>query len=298
VSRNGVEESVAAAIIHRFRYDDLRRFAAALGSAIGLAPTRALALASHLLWFDTAGAATLGIATLPLWLEAIDAGRVDREALGRVTGERAALAHFDGQNGLPPLLLERAAELAVEKARETAVGVVRIAQVGVVRSAAAVTASMALGPTAGLVLGPSRLWSMALPSDAGLPVVFDSGLANARATGKTGAANSPGELATPLDLGSFAESLLLGAEVLLTEDGWLVAAVSVPAAEPLSTFHERVATTLKGLTETPGRLLPAEWDLHRREAREQGLALTPTAWKSLNPWAHRLAVEMPTPLGR
>src|SRR5262249_33986287 len=163
----------------------LRRFASALGSAVGLDPARGLALASHLLWFDAAGAARLGIATLPDWLEAMEGGQVDVRARGRVISERSALAMFDGQNGVAPLLLERAAELAVEKARETAVGLVRVGQLVAVRSVAAVTAGIAVGPMAGLVVGPNRLWGIALPSGAGLPVVIDSALGAAPGTGKS-----------------------------------------------------------------------------------------------------------------
>jgi LDH2 family malate/lactate/ureidoglycolate dehydrogenase len=284
-------ETVSA--LPRYRWDDLRRFAAALGSAVGLAPPRALALASHLLWYDAAGAAPLGMATLPEWLEAMDAGRVDVAALGQVRSERSALAVFDGQNGVPPLLLERAAELAVEKARETAVGLIRVAQLGAVGSVAAVTAGIAVGPMAGLVVGPNHLWGMALPSAAGLPVVIDSALAavpapqeDARKRAKPGRAPA-----------ALVESLGMAAEVLLPEQGWLVAAVSVPALEPLASFHERVTAALSGSTEeTLGRLLPSAWDAHRRAARAQGIALTATARKSLENWARRLAVAPPEPI--
>ena len=134
---------MAGAVIHRYGFDELRRFAAAIASAAGLAPARALALASHLLWFDAAGAPTLGIATLPSWLEEIDGGRLDPLAVGRVVSERTTLALLDGENGLPPLILERAAELAVEKARESAVGLVRVVGVGPVRSAAPIAAGTA-----------------------------------------------------------------------------------------------------------------------------------------------------------
>ena len=115
--------------------------------------------------------------TLPNWLEAIQAGRIDQVALGRVPAERTGLAVFDGRNGVPSLILERAAEIAVEKARETAMGLVRVSNIGRIDSAAAVAAGMAtMGPMAGFVLGPGSQWSMALPSPAGLPLVADSGL--------------------------------------------------------------------------------------------------------------------------
>jgi len=273
---------VSTAAIHRYRVDDLRRFAAALGNAVGLVPARALALASHLLWFDAAGAATLGIATLPDWLEAIETGHVNAGAVGQVMGERSALAMFDGENGVPPLLLERAAELAVEKAREAAVGLVRVTHLGAVHSAAPVTAGIAVGPMVGFVLGPNRLWGMALPSEAGLPVVIDSGLAAVEVTRKPGAhrphADSTEPPASRRDAAALLEGLGIGAEVLLPGDGWLVAAVAVPVLEPLATFHERVATAVTGMAEAPGRLLPDAWDAHRRAAGQHGVALAAPAW--------------------
>ena len=295
---------MSASVMNRYRFDDLRRFAAALGTACGLAPLRALAMASHLLWFDAAGAATLGIASLPAWLEAIERGQVDSTAVGRVVGQRSALAIFDGENGLPLLLLERAAELAVETARETAVGLVRVDHVGPIRSAAAVAAGIALGPMAGLVLGPNRSWSMGLPSEAGLPVVVDSGLATATGTGKPSGVRMPADSPKPpasrrtgsasaIDL---LDGLRLGTEVLIPAGGWLVAAVAVSAVEPLSAFHQRVAAAWYGREEAPGRLLPDAWEARRREVFVRGIAIAQPAWKSLNQWAHRLAVEVPGPL--
>ncbi len=93
---------MSAAVIHRYGFDELRRFAAAIATAAGIAPPRAMALASHLLWFDAAGAPALGIATFPTWMEAIDRGQVHPMAMGRVVSERTALAVFDGENGLAP----------------------------------------------------------------------------------------------------------------------------------------------------------------------------------------------------
>ena len=261
-------------------------------------------MASHLLWFDAAGASTLGIATLPAWLEAIESGQLDVKAEGRIIGQRSAMAIFDGERGLPHLMLERAAELAVEAARETAVGLVRVDHVGPIDSAAAVVAGIALGPMAGLVVGPNHLWSMGLPSDAGLPVVVDSGLAAATSAGKSGRGRSPDEALKPapsrrtgtspaIDL---LDGLRLATEVLIPAGGWLVAAVSVAAVEPLSAFHQRVASARYGLDEAPGRLLPDAWESHRRTARADGVAIASPAWKSLNQWAQRLAVEVPGPL--
>jgi LDH2 family malate/lactate/ureidoglycolate dehydrogenase len=301
---------VAAAVIHRYGFDELRRFAAAIGTAAGLAPARSLALASHLLWFDAAGAPTLGIATLPSWLEAMERGRVNPTAVGRVVSERTTLALFDGENGLPPLILERAAELAAEKARDAAMGLVRVVGVGPVRSAAPVAAGVAVGPMSGWVVGPDRCWSMALPSPAGLPLVVDSGLSSVEVEGKPGPAGGAGRRASdspkpsptdrdgPPAASALLEAFWLGAEVLVPERGWLVAAVSVTALEPLSAFHERVAAAGRGMLATPGpgRLLPEDWEAHRRRAREEGVMVTPAAWKSLAHRARQFSIGVPDPL--
>jgi LDH2 family malate/lactate/ureidoglycolate dehydrogenase len=303
LDRRGIETTVSTAASSRFGFDDLRRFAAALGIGCGLTPVQALAMASHLLWFDAAGAASLGVASLPEWLEAIENGQVDPRSMGRVVRERSASAVFDGENGLPPLLLERAAELAVEKARETAVGLVRVDHLRPVGSAAAVAAGIALGPMAGLIFGPNRLWSLALPCEAGLPVVIDSGLAGSEVAGKPQATRTPGKAPKPPSsrpeglLPGFDrwEALWLGSEVFRPAESWVIAVVSATAWEPLSAFHERVAAAVQDLDETSGRLVPRFWDARRRAAHECGIAVPAPAWKSLNQWARRLAVEIPRP---
>jgi LDH2 family malate/lactate/ureidoglycolate dehydrogenase len=279
-------------VIHYYDLEGLRRFAAAMGTRCGLAAPRARALASHLLWYDAAGAASLGIASLPGWLEAIESGRVDVRATGRVVGERSSMAIFDGENGLPPVLLERAAELAVEKARETAVGWVRVDRVGPLGSAAAVSASIALGPMAGLVLGPDRLWSMAMPSEAGLPFLTDSGLAAAGNAAKAAATRRAGTVPALDRL----EDFRLAAEVLVPTCGWLVAAIAVAALEPLAAVHERVGRAIADLDDGPGLLRPLAWEARRRDAHAHGVPIAAPAWKALGDWAQRLVIERPSPL--
>ncbi len=291
-----------AASTDRYGFDDLRRFAAALGSACGLAQLRALALASHLLWFDAAGATTLGIGSLPAWLDILERGQIDAKAEGRVAGQRSAVTILDGQNGLPPLILERAAELAVETARETTVGLVRVDRLGPMSSAAAVASGIALGPMAGLIFGPNRLWSMGLPSESGLPVVVDSGLSSTVVAGKSMGARSAGDSPKPSRRAGTApavdllEVLRIGTEVFMPGDGWLVVAASVGVLQPLTAFHQRVASVSDGLDEVPGRLLPIPWDARRREALAHGIPVESPAWSSLKDWAQRLSVEIPGPI--
>jgi LDH2 family malate/lactate/ureidoglycolate dehydrogenase len=196
------------------------------------------------------------------------------------------------------LILERAAELAVEKAREMAIGLVRVVRVGPVSSAAAVTGGIALGPMAGFALGPGHSWSLALPSEAGLPVVVDSGLMGCEAALKPSADRarkaSP-QSPAPDGFAGLHEGLALAALVLLPPGCSLVAAVSIPTFEPLTTFQERLSATWEGQSGAAGRLLPASWDAQRRKAREQGISIPVPARKSLSEWSRRLVVEFPKP---
>jgi LDH2 family malate/lactate/ureidoglycolate dehydrogenase len=299
---------VAAAVIHRYGFDDLRRFASAIGAAAGLPPPRSVALASHLLWFDAAGAPDLGIASFPSWLEAIERRRVDPTAAGRVISERTALAVFDGENGPAPLVLARAAEVATEKAREAAVGLVRVSGVGPIPSAAPVAAGIAIGPMAGWVVGPNRCWSMALPSQGGLPLVVDSGLPGSESGEGPDSAGGAGRRTShrtkttssgrdgPISASTLLEGFWLSTEILIPDGGWLVAAVSVSAMDSPTTWHERLAAVAARMQAAPGRLLPEAWEARRRQVQQGGVVIEPAAWKSLAHWARRFSVEMPDPI--
>jgi LDH2 family malate/lactate/ureidoglycolate dehydrogenase len=202
--------------------------------------------------------------------------------------ERNGTAVLDAQNGLPPLILERAAGLAAEKAREAGVGLVRIAHVGPTGPAAVVAAELAIGPQAALILGPGPSWSVAMPSETGLPAVFDSALHPAEDS-------RPSPPAWPDELGPWAA-------VLAPDEGWLIAAVSIAAWEPLLAFHARVKQVLgeQGGNAQPraGQLLPAVWEAHRRVVREHGVPLPASVRKELIPWAERLGVAPLAPVRR
>jgi LDH2 family malate/lactate/ureidoglycolate dehydrogenase len=231
-----------------------------------------------LLWFDTAGAASFGIASLPGLLERIASGAIDPAAGGVVVAERSATAVFDGRKGVPLLALDRAAGIATEKARETGVGLVRVENLDAPGPAAGVAAEMAVGPFVGLVVGPGPSWALALPAEGGLPAVFDPSLSGAPA------APPWQDLAGPWS------------RVLAPGPGCLVAALAVTAMEALTTFHERLADALRGLEEAGGRLLPAPWEARRRAAQQHGLGVDPAAWAALREWSARLAVAPPPPL--
>jgi LDH2 family malate/lactate/ureidoglycolate dehydrogenase len=268
----------------RYRLDDLRRFAGDLGTAAGLARPGAVALAAHLLWYDAAGITASGIESLPGWLERLDRRAVEPITSGAVVSETLGTAVVDGRNGIGPLVLAAAGELAVQKARDAGVGLVRVANLGLAGPAAAIAAEMAVGPMIAMMLGPGPAWTLALPSDEGLPAVFDSALQAEPARGKKDgrpARPNPCDLAAPW------------AAAVVPEGGWLVMATAVKALESLAALQERVGAGMKGLDSAPGRLLPASWESARRAAREQGVAIAPAAWKRLKDWASRLGVAPP-----
>ena len=189
-----------------------------------------------------------------------------------------------------PLILERAAGLAVEKGRDAGVGLVRVENIGPTGPAAGVVAEMAIGPTMAIALGPGPSWALALPSEEGLPAVFDSALGAGPARGK-GMTVRPAPAAR-LDL------IAPWAAVLVPEGGWLVGAIAIPRFEPLASFQERAGAAMRGLEELPGRLAPASWEARRREAREHGVVVGPAAWKKLKRWADRLDIAPPVPDNR
>ena len=128
-----------------------------------------------------------GLATLGVWLEGIQAGRVNPKAEGKVgRPEFAGTAILDGEGGIAPLILARAGEIARDKARDTGVGLVRVQGLGELETAGAIAAEVALGPFAALIVGPRPSWALALPASEGLPVVLDSALRLEGSSAKAG----------------------------------------------------------------------------------------------------------------
>jgi LDH2 family malate/lactate/ureidoglycolate dehydrogenase len=263
-----------------YRLDDLRRLASSLAAAVGVVPARASALATHLLWFDAAGASSHGIATLSDWLQRIDGKEIDPVAPGRAGHEHAGTAVFDAQNGLAPLALETAAGIASEKARDVGVGIVRVRNLGHSGPTAPIAASLAIGPFAAMIAGPGPSLSVALPMPEGLPAVYDSTM---------------GEEFDPSNSG-WLRSWSPWISAFSGGEGWLILALAVSAMEPLTSFHERVASSFAHANQGAGVLSPEAWEARRREARERGVSLDPAAIQALRGWADRLGVPWPTSL--
>jgi LDH2 family malate/lactate/ureidoglycolate dehydrogenase len=267
---------VIASPSDHYRLDDLRRLATALTGCLGVAPERASAMASHLLWFDAAGASSFGIASLPGWLDRIASKQIDPLAKGRVILEHAGTAVFDAQQGLPPLALDDAAGIASEKARDVGIGIVRVRNIGPTGPAAAVAAGLAIGPFVALIAGPSPSLTMAIPTPEGLPAIYDSDL---------------GKDAGPPE--GWMTALAPWIPCLAGHEGWMILALSVPAMESLSTFHERAWDLAHPSIDGKGSLLPETLESRQREARERGVPLDPSTVASLKEWAGRANIPWP-----
>ncbi len=117
-----------------------------------------------------------GVRTLPGWLRLLERHEVDPATQGTLGVEYPGTIHLDARNGLAPVILGRAMEIAVQKAREVGTGLVRVIHLNAAGPAAEIVAEAATGPMVALVLGPRPSWSLAVPTAAGLPAVFDTGL--------------------------------------------------------------------------------------------------------------------------
>jgi hypothetical protein len=258
----------------RYRLDDIRRFGIGLATSFGLAPARASALVSGLLWYEAAGAPEFGIATLMDWIGAIESGEVDPKAEGRVGKEHTATAVLDAQRGLAPLILARAAAIAQEKAREVGVGVVRVVNLGSWGgSTAEVASEIAIGPMIGTVEGPGGSVAIGVPVDGSVPAVYDSALKRDDFSGVPPWASSP-----------------LAA--------WVVSARAVSAFESLASVHEHVETLLRVNPPFEGEVRPDAWQTRRRDQIEHGLPLDEGARVKLAECGARLGVTFPGPRGR
>ncbi|CAN5893442.1 hypothetical protein BH23PLA1_BH23PLA1_40300 [soil metagenome] len=281
----------------RYRIDDLRRLAADLGSRLGLPPARGAALAKHLLWFDAIGARSAGFARLPSWLDRLELGEFEPDSEGKIGQEHASTAQLSAGRGLPPIVLDRAAEVAGQKARDTGLGLVRVSGLLPGGPAAPIAAALAIGPLVGLVLGPGPEQAIALPTAEGLPLVYDSILEVDQGERPEAEANDDREpIATDL-------AGLVAPWALLAEPGEvIVVALAVSALEPLSSFQERVSAACEVRGDrrvgphSSGWLAPREWEARRRAVREHGLGLPSAVEEALRKRAEAAGLSFPSAL--
>jgi Malate/L-lactate dehydrogenase len=281
-----VRPDVSLSPATRYRFDDIRRFAASMIAGLGVPAPRASAMASHLLWFDAAGASSQGISTLPIWLDRLDRKEIDPVAEGRSCLEHAGTAVVDGRGGLAPLVLGKAAGIAAEKARDVGVGIVRVHGLGRSGPMAPMVADLAIGPFVAWIAGPGPSIAVGVPMPEGLPALYDSALDVGTGVGEPSSSEFPGGIGAMAPwIAGFAGS----------DDGWSILALSVSAMEPLASFHRRVAASIRGRA-GPGYLTPGPWEARRQEVRERGMILDGSFFDGLRPWSERLEIPFPSPL--
>ena len=225
------------------------------------------------------------------------AGRVDPGAVGKVSGERAALAILDGQNGVPPLVLERAGELAVEKARDAGVGLVRVAHVGRLgrRQPWRPGSPWDRWPAS---VGPGRSWSMALPSAPAFPSWSTPSL-SAEAVGS----EKPGTAASRTDrveaCRSGGATTLEGFRPLGRNAGAEGLAGGRGLGRESGTAHQHFMSGSTPRCADCPRPRTASCPPHGTPAvakfKSTASPLAAPVWKKLKQWAQRLAVEVPEP---
>jgi LDH2 family malate/lactate/ureidoglycolate dehydrogenase len=263
----------------RYRFDDIRRVGAELLAGVGVAPERASALISSLLWYDAADARPFGIVSLPDWLDAIDRGEADPIAVGSIQLEFNGTAVLDGQQAPAPLVFLRAARIAQEKAREVGVGIVRVTNPGGVAPVAAVVADIGIGPMVGFCHGPGPSWTVAVPTMGEMPAVFSTELGG-ESTGPSWSIAGFPAWSSPF----------------AADGSWLFAAYSVKAFEPLAVFHERIDAQLGSRSRVAGEVRPGDWQAARTAQLAEGLCFLDGSDDLLRSLAERSGLVWPDPL--
>ncbi len=174
----------------RVSAEALRRYAAAVLEAGGMAPAHAEAEAEALVWANLRGVDTHGVIRLPRYLEMFEQGESNPRPDIKVVADLPAVTVIDGDRGFGPLVLPGAMDRAIRKARTTGFAwtlIRRVAHSGAiglyVRRAAdenmvgiamtcGVPTQMGYPGAKGAVL-PTAPLAIAVPVEGGAPLVLD-----------------------------------------------------------------------------------------------------------------------------
>ena len=264
---------------NRYRFDDLRKIGSQLLHKQGMAPDRASAFISLLLWFDAADAWSFGIESLPNWIDLIERGTIDPKTEGTIELELNGTAVLNGHNGLAPLILMRAARIAQEKARGVGVGIVRVINLGGDCPAAPMTADIAIGPAIGLAQGPGPSWTVAVPTIHSVPAIFSTEL------------GTTGSQAPPWSIDNFPVWSVPFSDV----GSRVISAYSVKAFESLDQFHERIENQLRTTARVAGEVRPSDWQTSRDRHLTIGVTLPENHAQKLRLRADRVGIAWPLP---
>ena len=174
----------------RFSFDELADLVAGLFRAVDVPADDALTTACRLVEADLRGRTGHGLIRVVPYLDRIRAGGLNPRPRMRVLHETAVSAQLDADNGLGPVAMTRAAELAVDKARGSGIAIVgtvhsnhagaaglypaMVAGQGMVGIYCAVANANGLPPWGGTdpILGTNPL-AIAVPTADGPPFLLD-----------------------------------------------------------------------------------------------------------------------------
>jgi LDH2 family malate/lactate/ureidoglycolate dehydrogenase len=112
--------------VSRFAADDLLSYATSVLHALDVPENDAHEVAACLLEADLRGVGSHGLVRLPVYGRRIRAGVVKARPDVRITSTSAATALVDGDNGLGPMVCNRAMEKAIETAATSGIGFVAV----------------------------------------------------------------------------------------------------------------------------------------------------------------------------
>lgn len=107
---------------HLFTAEEGRRFIIRAFSAVGVPPQDAESIAELMILTDMRGTDTHGVARLPIYVQRLKSGAINKSPNIRIVEEAPGTALVDGDNGMGHLVMSFAAKLAVEKAAKTGIG--------------------------------------------------------------------------------------------------------------------------------------------------------------------------------
>jgi L-2-hydroxycarboxylate dehydrogenase (NAD+) len=110
------------AATHAFMPEDGRVFIIRAYETVGMPSGDAASVAELMLQADLRGTDTHGIARLPIYVQRLKSGAINKNPNIRIVEEAPATALIDGDNGMGHLVMKRAAELAVVKAKANGIG--------------------------------------------------------------------------------------------------------------------------------------------------------------------------------
>jgi L-2-hydroxycarboxylate dehydrogenase (NAD+) len=194
---------------HFFMPEEGRQFIVRAFTAVGMSHADAVSVAELMVLTDRRGTDTHGIARLPIYVQRLKSGAINKSPQIRIVEDAPATALIDGDNGMGHLVMSFAARLAVEKAAKNGIGWVGARQSNHAGAAApyamiplahdmiglylAVAETNHMAPTGGIeaLLGTNPI-AIAIPTQDEPPIVHDVATTVA-SNGRVGALIESGE---------------------------------------------------------------------------------------------------------